>query len=542
MKKSIILAILGLMPTAMMAQGAIDAYTLSQSDLRGTARYMSMAGAFGALGGDLSTLNQNPAGIGVYRKSEVGVTLNLDFQNSSTVAQGFKMTDSQTKFSFNNFGYVGAAQLDSEVMPFFTWGCTFSRVAQFDRVFHGSIGSLNASLSNYQAALANSYGCYADEMNSTEYYNPYQSSYAPWSSILSYQAYMINPDSHGENFTGLMGDGTTGNSQFMMREKGYIDEYSINFGGNISDVVYWGIGVGITDLDYSQESWYDEELQNAYVAAPETSQPDGNYYIVDGNAYYKLHNFLRTTGSGYNFKLGLIAKPINELRIGFAVHTPTYYELTDSYYAGVNYSYEPNDMLYDIVEGYADTNNGVDGWSDYKLQTPWRMIASVAGVIGGRGILSFDYEYRGTNSMKMSDINGNEYYDVTADVENYYKSTNIIRLGGEYRITPQFSVRAGYSWQSSPVKDEVANDKVNVYTAGTIPSYTLDNTLQHITAGIGYRSGGFYGDLAYVHRRRENTYHAFSPIVDNGNMLEASPSAEVINSNNQIVLSIGYKF
>ncbi|MBQ8773083.1 MAG: hypothetical protein IJZ17_01230, partial [Muribaculaceae bacterium] len=153
-----------------------------------------------------------------------------------------------------------------------------------------------------------------------------------------------------------------------------------------------------------------------------------------------------------------------------------------------------------------------------------------------------DYEYRGTNSMKMSDINGNEYYDVTADVENYYKSTNIIRLGGEYRITPQFSVRAGYSWQSSPVKDEVANDKVNVYTAGTIPSYTLDNTLQHITAGIGYRSGGFYGDLAYVHRRRENTYHAFSPIVDNGNMLEASPSAEVINSNNQIVLSIGYKF
>lgn len=542
MKKSIILAILGLMPTAMMAQGAIDAYTLSQSDMRGTARYMSMAGAFGALGGDLSTLNQNPAGIGVYRKSEVGVTLNLDFQNSSTVAQGFKMTDSQTKFSFNNFGYVGVAQLDSEVMPFFTWGCTFSRVAQFDRVFHGSIGSLNASLSNYQAALANSYGCYADEMNSTEYYNPYQSSYAPWSSILSYQAYMINPDSQGENFTGLMGDGTIGNSQFMMREKGYIDEYSINFGGNISDVVYWGIGVGITDLDYSQESWYDEELQNAYVAAPETSQPDGNYYIVDGNAYYKLHNFLRTTGSGYNFKLGLIAKPINELRLGFAVHTPTYYELTDSYYAGVNYSYEPNDMLYDIVEGYVGTNNGAEGWNDYKLQTPWRMIASVAGVVGGRGILSFDYEYRGTNSMKMSDINGNEYYDVTADVENYYKATNIIRLGGEYRITPQFSVRAGYSWQSSPVKDEVANDKVNVYTAGTIPSYTLDNTIQHITAGIGYRSGGFYSDLAYVHRRRENTYHAFSPIVDNGNMLEASPSAEVINSNNQIVLSIGYKF
>ena len=57
------------------AQGALDLYTISQTDLRGSARFMSMAGAFGALGADLSTLNQNPGGIGVYRSSEVGMTM-----------------------------------------------------------------------------------------------------------------------------------------------------------------------------------------------------------------------------------------------------------------------------------------------------------------------------------------------------------------------------------------------------------------------------------------------------------------------------------
>ena len=103
------------------AQSAIDAYSLSQGDLRGTARFMSMAGAFGALGGDLSTLNQNPAGIGVYRSSEIGVTVDFDIQ-SVTTQGNFK--DNNTHVHCNNFGYVGSAFTGSELMPVFTWGAT----------------------------------------------------------------------------------------------------------------------------------------------------------------------------------------------------------------------------------------------------------------------------------------------------------------------------------------------------------------------------------------------------------------------------------
>ena len=112
MKRKILTAVAGALPMVIMAQGATDLYQLSQTELRGTARFMSMGGAFGALGGDLSTLNQNPAGIGVYRGSEIGVTLDIDIQGSKfTPNQGQSSTMSQTKVACNDFGYVGTTQL-----------------------------------------------------------------------------------------------------------------------------------------------------------------------------------------------------------------------------------------------------------------------------------------------------------------------------------------------------------------------------------------------------------------------------------------------
>jgi len=109
-------------------------------------------------------------------------------------------------------------------------------------------------------------------------------------------------------------------------------------------------------------------------------------------------------------------------------------------------------------------------------------------------------------------------------------------------VTPQFSLRAGYSYESSPVKEEASSGREAVWTAGTIPSYTFDKTTQYITCGLGFRTGGFYADLAYVHKRRESSYHAFSPLIENGVILETSPTASLVDNNNQVVLSIGYKF
>ena len=118
MNKSILILSLSLSTAGMaFGQGAVDAYRLSQPDMKGTARFMGMAGAFGALGGDLSTLSQNPAGIGVYRSNELGFSLNLDCQSSTSEAQGFKHDMSQTKFLLNNIGAVLTMRLPSETLP-----------------------------------------------------------------------------------------------------------------------------------------------------------------------------------------------------------------------------------------------------------------------------------------------------------------------------------------------------------------------------------------------------------------------------------------
>lgn len=550
MKKSIILALIGFTPMMLMAQSAIDAYQLSQSDLKGTARFMSMAGAFGALGGDLSTLNQNPAGIGVYRSSEIGMSLNLDFQGTETNSMGSIMKADQTKFTCNNFGYVGAVKLDSEVMPYFTWGASFNRVASFDRKYQGFIPSLNTSLSNFVANNTN--GWDEGELNMS-----YYDSYAPWLSILAYDAYMIHPNGNS-SYDGMYQDGTRGNASFDVREKGYVDEYSINFGGNIMNTLYWGIGFGFTDISYTSASYYDEELTGARVV---NTDVDGNEIgTITGNGWYDLGNYQRVKGNGFNFKAGLIFKPINELRLGIAVHTPTYYDLQHEAYAGIEYSYakEVERPLGDVEtiatkEGYVEVDDGYYTYYDYDLRTPWRLILSAAGVIGGRGILSMDYEYVGYNNMRVSDADGNEYYAETGDIENYYQASHIIRLGGEYRVTPSFSLRAGYCYQTSPAKDVAKNNDRYIYTSGTNtlgtnPAYTFDNSTQYITAGCGYRYKGFYIDMAYVHKARKSEYRAFSSFGEFDEMMNdykvnnRSNSSTIKDNNNQLVLSVGYKF
>lgn len=536
MKKNILLAVMTVAPMLLSAQGATDAYQLAQPDLKGTARFMSMGGAFGALGGDLSTLNQNPAGIGVYRSSEIGFTFDVDIQSTKTASQGQSMSKDQTEVYCNNFGYIGTSMLNSEVMPYFSWGCSFSRVQSFDRVYRGAIPSLNSSMSNYIASATNTEGLTKADLQYIPgkfdpYYDPIGPNYyAPWMSILAYDSYAIVPTNRGDSFNGLITHpGATGNAAFVNRERGYVDEYSINFGGNIMNTVYWGLGLGITDIDYKSETYYDEAWSGATILSANERDTE------TGSAYYGLGNYRHDYGTGFNVKLGVIVKPINELRFGLAVHTPTWYSMSSSYYGVMDFDYSSG------LNGYSETNGGYDGYHDYDYRTPWRLIASAAGVIGGRGIISVDYEYVDYGSMSFSD--DWDSYDVTNDdIDRYYKAMNIVRIGGEYRVTPKFSIRAGYSYQSSPVEDYVADGKETVYTAGTQPAYSFDKTTQYITCGLGYRYKGFYADMAYVHKNRESTYHPFSPTVDGSVVLDESPSVKVEDNNNSLVFSVGYKF
>lgn len=550
---------LALLPIAAMAQSPIDAYTLSQNGLYGTARFMSMGGAFGALGADLSTLNQNPAGIGVYRSSDVGFTLNLDCQSATSDYNGFTTSTDQTKFLLNNIGGVGTWRMDNDILVNLNFGFTYNKRASFNKRYKGCVNSLKTSLSNYIAGIANSYELTEGDVRTSNNYDPYNpigSRYVPWSAILGYDSYLINPEGNPEapTWQGQFGNGTSGSGYFNIAETGGIDEYNISIGGNLANMVYWGMTFGIVSFDYNISSLWGESLTNAYVFDPNAGR------VRQMDADWNMTNLYNMNGNGFNYQLGVIVKPIQELRIGLAFHTPTWFSLTENYYSDqVNYNYSFK-QIPDGTSGlgYAITNDGVSTYSTTRLATPWKVIASVAGVIGSKAIISFDYEWNGYRNMSFSQPEYNDWYDygwggvdynayvptpedeANQMIKTIYKNTNTIRVGAEYRVLSNLSVRAGYSYSSSPVTAEAKNNLANIPTAGTLANYRLDDETHYVTCGLGFNIKGFYADAAYVWKHQNATYYPFSP--DPYNIGGTAMGSNLTFNNSQIILSLGYRF
>lgn len=552
----------------MLAQSALDGGSMMQQDIKGTARFMSMGGAFGALGGDMTTLSYNPAGIGVYRHSEIGITMDFDFQSTSTEFPGTKNDDNNFKFLLNNGGYIGAMRLNSATMPNFNWGVTYNRRANFNRKFSGTAAHLDNSLSNYIAGVANNAGVLEKDVTWTTSFDPYQSTNypAPWLTILGFDSYYISPstpDQKDPQWIGQFDASTTGSGYMSVVEKGGIDEYNIAFGGNIRDVVYWGMDFGITNLTYKRQTLWGESLDNANVNLGSGFKR----YDTD----WDLYNDYRVNGTGFNYKLGVIVKPIQELRLGFAFHTPTWYSMTEKYYANTKFAYYQNGK--EVENDGAETNGGYDGVNDFNFRTPWRFIGSIAGVIGNNLIISADVDWTAMQYMHFSTpsyndyyyddnwdwdywpapakakgdnyVSSDPYYYTNKDFKNYYKTTTTFRVGAEYRIIPQFSVRAGYAYTTSPVKDAAKDGRETIYTSDPNPSYEFANDINYVSFGLGYRYQKFYIDLAYMYRCRKSEWHAFSPnIGDSSYAGSANGGAvgKVTSKDNQLVMSMGFRF
>lgn len=572
MKKIYFFAASMALPFIADAQSAIDGFRFSQPDMKGTARYMGMGGAFGALGGDLSSISTNPAGLGVYRRNEIGITMDIDMQNAVSEAQGFKNTQNQTKVLLNNVGGVASWNLMNSTMPNINVGFTYNRAASFNAHYVGSIPTLSNSLTNYIAGVSNNEGVtVADvtaQFDNKDYlifdpYNPNDGGYAaPWLSILGYNSYFITPtgDDDQPDWIGQWGTTTSGSGAFDVTTTGGANEYNIAVGGNIANKVFWGLDFGIVDMNYSMTAIWGENLQNAVV-----DNPDG---VENSSSIWKMTNSYNASGTGYNIKVGLIYRPIQELRLGLSFASPTWYSINESYIATTNYQYSVS--IPDMQQNYAVTNGGEWGLNSYNFRTPWRLTASAAGVIGRNLIVSADFEWQKYNKMRFYNgggdfywggdggyddwgwpysasaqkasplVNTDPWYATNADIEEYYKSTTSIRVGAEYRLTPRFSVRAGYAHVSTPVRQEAKDGSMLIYTSGTMPNYRMDNSTDYITCGLGYNFNNFYIDAAYVNKHQSSEYHAYTP--DPYNPQIPSPTSKLSLNNNQIVLSAGVKF
>lgn len=566
MKKIITLATLGLLIAAApaVAQTVYDGAKLTGKDLNGTARFVGMGGALGALGGDISTIGTNPAGIGIYRSNDFMTSFGFSSYGMDSKYEGNKESSNKIKGSFDNLGFVFASKIgNATALRYVNFGFNYHKAKSFykNTLMNGNLGPYTQT--DYMAAQASGITGWGN--------NPYDDPKVGWLSVLGYDSYLItdlitqkglddilqhNPDY--KNYEPFMRDKRqvknvdgqlmyrtpgeyggmpfNGNAVFRSEERGGIDEYDFNVAFNIRDRVYLGLTIGAYSVNYSKYSFYDEDYGN--------------------NEGYNLQSWNKIHGSGFDIKLGAIIRPFeySPLRIGLAVHTPTFYNLDYKTSARVeadvfNYLDVENENKvpagqmghYDV-----DTRDHIDGdmVRQFRLQTPWTYNVSLGYTVGKSWALGAEYEYMDYSKMKFKDpdgyASGFEYENSTTPMT---KGVHTLRLGAEYKVIPQFAIRAGYNYSTAIFHSDAYKD-LPVNSIQTDTDFANTKALSNYTLGVGYRGDIFYADLAYKFSTyKENFFPFINTYVENDEMVIGSPSAtKVTNTRSQVLLTVGMRF
>lgn len=525
MKKIITAIAVLLNVTVAMSQSEMDIPKYLHSDILGTARYMSMAGAFGALGGDASAIKDNPAALGVYRTSELVGTLNFGIQNGNS-SWGSKTTqfDDPFKVGFNNFAAVIANKTwridnDTRGMLYSNWSFGYNRLKSYDRTFSTNGSPTSTSITDYMASYTN------DRNNPLIGYDlsikdgSFNNVRVPWLSILAYDGFLIDtiPGSGGQ-WGSILHPNQTVSPSFYLKESGYIDQFNLAWGGNINHILYLGASANLQTLNYSASSIYSEDFTN------------GN------NEYLKLRNDITSTGTGFNLNVGAIVRPTDFLRLGFSFRTPTIYSITDKYYSTLETA-----IVYGGSRTEGTTTTPDDALNYFKVQGPIQLNGSVALVLGKKGLLSGEYNYSNFTGTRLMTKGGSmkEYQAENEGMSQMLKDLHTIKVGGEFKVTDSFALRAGYAFLTPSTTPTAQKITINNSVRSDTESFLYNGT-SYITGGFGYREASWFIDVAYMYKVLDQTYVPYNMKLYNQNI--TNPTASALTTTHNIALTLGLKF
>ena len=443
-----------------------QALIFSQQNFGSTARSKAMGNAFGAVGGDFSSLSINPAGLGIYMRSEVTTTLNMIGLNSTEATyQGQITDDRRNSFNFRNFGYVLATPVQGggSGLVSFNFGIGFNKLNNFNQTI--SVGKNGSPHSRMDAFAENTNGI--NSTNLLDENNPYTNG-TPWESKLAWETYLINvknPDQNhmGNTYESILLINELVDENLTVNKEGFLNEYLASFGANFNHQLYIGATIGLQDLFYNESKTYSE---------------DGEF------GYFDYYSTARTRGVGYNLKLGIIYRPVPALRLGAAIHTPTFFDLKEDYSSVMSSNLK---NVSTAADGLWKAETPLGDYA-YRMDSPMRAIGSLAFQFGKKGIISLDYEYVDYSKIKYrSGRDGYNFSFENTDIKAIYNSTSNIRIGGELKATDAVSLRAGYEMFGNPYKTSVNN----ISQPNISYSYTT------INGGIGYRMSNVSLDISY---------------------------------------------
>lgn len=473
------------------AQSELDALRYSQLNVTGTARYTALGGAFGALGGDMTTLSVNPGGIGVFAKTEASVTIGLLSTSTEATYLGTMANDSRLNFNFGNAGFVARfnrkkGEERQWSLKAFHLGLAYNRMANFNsRTSVVGVNRGSSMIDQHVNAL--------NAFSGVDINSPYDVSRFGFGTGLLYDAYLFDPvydvDTNFRGFQRAVMPHYGQTESVTEVTRGSMGELAISFGGNFGNALYFGATVGIPTVSYEVDRRYNER--------------DSQDTIANFNSFTKRDN-LSVSGNGFNVKFGLIYRPLQWLRIGAAVHTPTFFEMDETYTSAVTSD----------VFGTQYNVTSPQGIFDYSLETPFRAIGSLAFVIGKTGLISADYEFV---DYRMARLRSSVY---AFDAENTRVQSRLnwagnIRVGTEWRFDV-FSLRAGFAMNGNP------------YTG----AYSLDDTRWSLGGGV--RLNRWSLDLTYMLHRWAGSYEVYSP--------DLTPLAGITVLNHNVMFTTSFRF
>lgn len=534
MKKYIATLLIVFTASFGFAQDFFDALRYSQTEYGGTARSIAMGSAFGALGGDFASASINPAGLGLYRSGEFAMSPTLNYnQIESNYLDNNEMND-RYNFNFNNISYVSSIETGAKSgILSFSFGFGYNRLKNFNS---------NQLIQGYDATttLLNYYTDYANDIMNADNFNYHHEGLA-WNSWLvdadgdpevlegvyfnnltEYNRYDINDENGNYIGIGYEAAGVKKHQQkSVISRYGNMDEYDFSLGLNIDNRLYIGGTIGMVDLNYTEKVSYSEIDNNE---------------LDDYFSNYTLSTRLADAGFGMNFKTGIIYRPFKSLRLGFSVHTPTFYNMERAEDKDIvaNYDQPIGNEEFGYQTQWSDNN---EIYYEYRFETPLRTNISAAYVLGNKAIVSADYELinYGNSKFRNSKRDNYDYSDHNAEIYDVFQTTGNLRIGAEYRLTPNFSLRGGYNMIGNPWKASYT------YSDGTESAIeNSSDSFSNYSAGFGYRQKHFFVDFAYRISQSNTTFKVHELYYTNPGT--TSNLATLNETNNQATLTVGFRF
>jgi hypothetical protein len=505
MKRLLLMSVVAIVATTSnsYAQYAGDALRFSQTNYGSTARFKGLGGAQIGVGGDMSSLSGNPAGLGLFTKSEFSFT--PEFNSNNSTANFLNVENSTTKgqLNLNQIGAVlftpvykqkGQDTKKGLISGVFGIGYTRNNDYSMESNYNGTNG--DNSLTDYFVQLAGNTAPSNLDDGSLE--------------RMAYDNYLISHDNvqndyFSETFVNKAANQYNQQSKNELRS-GSVSEFSFSAAANISNKLYLGLSVGLIDIKYNSDA--------QFVETGRAREYNSSGVLTGNNIDYNLkyNQTQETTGSGLNGKLGIIFRPVDNLRLGATVQTPTWFVIDDSYTEGL-----------DNTGTIRGTNESKTYDFTYKLRTPLKGSFGASYIIAGTAIISADIDYIDYASARISSSPGfsdpTTINNTNSSIRNNYQSAVNYRLGAEYKID-KLSLRGGYGINGSPYKSD---------TDGAFDT-------KMYSGGLGYRINNYYFDLAYQRVEVSNTT---SPYTLN-NLKE--PVANVINKKDNFFLTFGLRF